>query len=187
MQDLIPNALTSLSIFKSYLGIEDASEDNLLKLCINLSTGFIEGYTKRKFFQKTYVENFSTGKSLLLVKAIPIISISSIQISGANTTYSIQSKANGIIKLESEAESEVEVSYIGGYKIDFSNITDETKHNLPFEIINLANEIASKIYNKRKSQGISNESVEGTNISWEKEITPETLAILNRYSLRSFL
>ena len=185
MQDLIPNALTSLNIFKSYLGIDDATEDALLKLCINSATGFIEGFTKRKFFAKDYVENFDGGGKALLVKALPINSITSITSSGSTLAYTIQSKGKGIIALDEKSEAEVEVQYNGGFKIDFNNISNEALHNLPFDLVNLTNEIASKIYNKRKSQGIANESVEGTNISWEKEITPEALAILTKYNLRS--
>lgn len=184
MQDLIPNALTSLSILKSYLGIEDNSEDSLLKLCINFSSGFIEGYTKRNFFSKTYVENFDAGRGKITLKSLPLISITSISNSAS---YTIQSYKSGIIELDAKSGEAFSITYIGGYKIDFNDIDNEAVHNLPLEITNLCNEIASKIYNKRKSQGIANESVEGTNISWEKEITPETLAILNRYSLRSFV
>jgi hypothetical protein len=73
------------------------------------------------------------------------------------------------------------MSYVAGYKIDFVNETDPTKHNLPFDISNLAERLAVKQFKRREEVGKSGESVGDTTINWLDHLEEEDTAVLEKY------
>lgn len=181
------NALTNATILAEYLGLDASADASIIGLAINSATSFIEGYTKRYFKESSRIqEALEPKRGIALLKAFPISSISSvIDSDGNNLEYRIKSKSAGIVEFTTVSEKAlVNITYTGGYVINFS---DDSANTLPFEITNLANEIAARIYNKRKSQGISSESMEGQNINWEKDLSSEMIAILDKYKIKTFV
>jgi len=183
------NALTSVEILADYLDLNATNDENILTLCINLATAFIEGYTGRFFEFKDRTQYLPANKTKAFLKAIPIDAVTWVKDGdGVELDYKIVSRTSGVVSFDLvDNENDLSISYTGGYLIDFDQVNDEVAHTLPLDLTNLCNEIAGKIYNKRKSQGISNESLEGQNINWEKEIAPETKAILDKYKLKYFV
>ncbi len=180
------NALTNTTLLAEYLELDATADASILGLCINSATAFIEGYTKRYFKEESRVQEIlNPNKSVAILKAYPISSVASVIDEGGNSLeYKIKSKSAGIVEFTQLVEgSRVEITYTGGYVINFS---DDNANKLPFDLMNLCNEIAGRIYNKRKSQGISSESMEGQNINWEKDLTPEMKAILEKYKNKTF-
>lgn len=90
--------------------------------------------------------------------------------------YYVYSK-EGLINFNSaySGRRNYRVSYNAGY------ISDDTPSALKIACL----QIASIIFNKRKSEGISSESVEGGSINWDREIPVTTKNILDKYKILS--
>lgn len=75
----------------------------------------------------------------------------------------------------------IKVSYIAGYKIDFSHETDITKHNLPFDISNLAERMAVKEFKRREDVGKSGETIGDATVNYFDHLEEEDKATLAKY------
>jgi hypothetical protein len=76
----------------------------------------------------------------------------------------------------------VRVSYVAGYLVDWQNVGDLTKHNLPADLSDLAERLVIKMYNRREKTGIKNESFNNANVFWNNAIEVEDQMTLNRYA-----
>lgn len=88
----------------------------------------------------------------------------------------------GIIKADLPAgHQNVKLSYVAGYKIDFSDPYNDTKHTLPFEVSNLCEKMVIKMIKKRESEGKSQETLRDSTINWGPFLDPEDYSVIARY------
>lgn len=196
--------LTTTAKVKTLLGITSATNDALIDQLVMWATDFIEGYTNRTFKEATYSNEIYDGgepnqsggfRNKLMLKNFPVSAVSVVEyMSGSysaptwNTLSAdywvlygdegyIQSLAGNFAR----GFKNYRTSYTAGYKIDFTNELTST-HTLPFDITMLATQLVAKIYDKRFSEGKSNETVEGQAISWRSELAPEQKSVLDSYT-----
>lgn len=195
-------ALTTLDRVKNRLGIKVTDFDIVLEQIINSITDWIEGQCNaRRFKQTAYSNEIFDGspsprhlKRNLIFTHIPIISLSSFQrnigLSSSPTwadvfpeEYQLLGK-EGIIYMPAGlpvGHRNIKVSYIAGYKIDFSHEIDTTKHNLPFDISNLAERMAVKEFKRREDVGKSGETIGDATVNYFDHLEEEDKAVIARY------
>lgn len=202
---IIGHALTNLDRVKSRLGISETGFDILLEIIINSITDWIEGQCGgRRFLEKTYTNEIHDGskpaqieegkKRFLILKHAPVTALTSFQYNGGTISspswtnfsteeYQLLDKEGMIYILGTLPRGfrNIRVSYTAGYKIDFSQETDVTKHTLPFDVSNLAERLAVKEFKKREEVGKSGETIGDATINWFDHLEEEDKAVLGRY------
>lgn len=181
-------SLTTTTLVAQHLNLKDENGDILepevLKLIVNQVSGLIERYCNRSFLHASYTEDIY-DTDIVQVHALPIDRSVPVQIADEEGNFgkytgSIEHSQAGIVKVNKKVDVG-RIVYTGGYRIDFSHPNDETLHTLPFEITGLATQLSARVYEKRFSEGKSNESVEGQSISWSQFLTSEDKALLDTY------
>jgi hypothetical protein len=88
--DLLSYALVSLDNAKVFLGINDNSKDELLKMLINISTDYIESQTGRRFVSAVHTQEKydGTGNQQLKLNAFPIITFTLLEVNNASDNSS---------------------------------------------------------------------------------------------------
>lgn len=78
---LLAYALATLADTKSFLGINNSSNDSRLEMLINMATVYLETLTNRRFASTVYTDEKydGTGKRELQLKKFPIISFTQLQ------------------------------------------------------------------------------------------------------------
>lgn len=182
------NALTTTTLVAQHLDLKDENqaiyEPDVLKAIINQVTGLIERYCDRKFLYAQYTEDVY-DTDVVQVRALPIDRTAAIQVADKdgnfdNYTGVVEHAQAGVIKLDKRLDYG-QVVYTGGYLINFQAVTDINSHTLPLEITGLATQLCARIYEKRFSEGKSNESVEGQSITWGQFLTADDKALLDTY------
>jgi len=184
--------LTTKEKVKALLGISANTDDNLLDTLCDAITAYIEGEAGGQRFKLTEHENEihdgDDGQWLRLRNRY-IYSTPDIKVeyrNGNNTApdwkeihvnnYDIYPE-NGTIYLHNKiyGKRNLRVTYSAGFNL------------IPYDLEMTASMITARVYNQRKSQGISSESYEGVSISWKDAITETEQAVINRYTRRSFI
>lgn len=194
-------ALTTLARVKNRLGLNAVNFDAVLEQIINSVTDWIEGECgKRRFKETTYANEIYDGsrqrerKRNLSFKHAPITLLNSFQyniglISSPTWSnflpdeYQLLDK-EGMIYLPAglpPGHRNIRVSYVAGYKIDFSHDTDVTKHTLPFDVSNLAERMAVKEFKRREDVGKSGETLGDATVNYFGHLEEEDKAVLARY------
>ena len=210
---LVAHALTSRARLKEYLGIDvgDTSKDAILDSLINRATDWFESVTGRRYKKATYDELYDGGSDKLFLKNYPVRVLTSIKFREntiAAPTYKdfnandfVIYKEAGYIQflfrntrtisgvLVSGATTKdvqsLRANYEAGFLIDFGFPTDPLKHNLPFDIEDIVIRMTSKSFNRRKADGVSQESVEGASITWANP-TKEQLSATDRSTISKY-
>ena len=174
--------LTTKDKVKTYLGITSATSDTAITSIVSSISSQIEVYCNRSFTSTTYTEYFDTteGYKKIFLKNYPIATLTSVQYrdgTWGNITWTdfnsndyLLSESSGKLNFAyslPEAEKYVKVVYVGGYKIDFTNESDITKHTLPASLTQIATEMSAQTFNLAKSSGILSESTEGQSITYQ--------------------
>jgi hypothetical protein len=201
---IVDHKLTTLERVKNRLGITTTNFDIVLSEIINGITDWIESYCGRRFKENTYINEIYNGsilgginngeKKYLILKNTPVSSLISFQYnSGTNSSpfwidFNIDSyqllEEEGIIYVYGylpRGFRNIRVSYTAGYKIDFGNETDKTKHNLPFDISNLAERLVIKQFKRREDVGKSGETIGDATINWFDHLEEEDKIVLEKY------
>lgn len=197
MANLVAHAITTKDRVKSRLGIAVAGFDTLIEVLINGITDWIESQCGgRRFKETTYTNEIYDGgaKKYLTLKHAPISSVTSFQYNGGTISsptwtnfladeYQLLDKEGMIYVLGRLPRGfrNIRISYVAGYKIDFVNETDPTKHNLPFDISSLAERLTVKQFKRREEVGKSGESVGDVTINWFDHLEEEDKAVLEKY------
>lgn len=198
---LLTHALTTLARVKEYLGITDVGSDTFLENLINRATDWLEARTNRRFLLTTYTsELYDGGEEILFLNQYPITELtflkyrvgtiaSPIWQAFSTNDYVLYGKA-GYVKFllgtTPKNVQNIQVSYKAGYKIDFANINDPTKHTLPLDVESAVVSLVADVYNKSQSSGIQSESVEGASITYFSEgktfeANEEAQAVIKKY------
>lgn len=219
----LPYALITVTELKTYLGITSASFDALLQDIINATTTQIERYLGNRRIiaednggipvQAVDITELydggarKDGKRNLLLRRRPIIQVTTVSYETgtdfANPEYIDFSSATDF-KLDKEAGiihfvgilvpgiQNIRVIYAGGFSDDI--VVPTGVQAVPDDLKLACKMLSGKFFNKRKAQGIRNESVGGGSLTWEgsvrggsqdRSITdPEVRGLLDPY--RSF-
>lgn len=88
----------------------------------------------------------------------------------------------GIMAMSRFINNSVRVSYWAGYMIDWENVTDPTKHTLPGDLTMMAEDLVCRQFTRRKNAGKTSEGIQGSTVSWDKELDPIDQELLLYYS-----
>ena len=199
-------ALTTLERVKARLGIKETGFDILFEQLINGITDWVEGECGgRRFKEDTYTNEIHDGsqpvvigeskKRFLLLKHAPVTALTSFQYNGGTISspswtsfiadeYQLLDKEGAVYVLGGLPRGfrSIRATYTAGYKIDFANETDTTKHNLPFDVSNLAERLVVKEFKRREEIGKSGESQGDATVSFFDHLEEEDKAVLARYN-----
>ncbi len=197
---VVAHALTTTAKVKLYLGISDTAQDTLIDNFVNQATDFIERFCgKRRFLRTTYTNEIydSPRGRCLFLNNFPVSALTIVEYRGGTpstptwTTYD----ANGYILYGNEGfikfysmlpavSQGLRVTYAAGYLIDWTAELSAT-HTLPFDLTEVATELAAGMYNLKASQGIKSMSTEGQSVSFAGSgldiLTDIQKAILGNY------
>jgi len=199
-EQLYPHALTTLARIKQRLGITISTQDALFTRLINTATDIIESGTNRKFLEQVYTNElysvYHDREEFILLKQMPVKEITSFKFrAGFKSTpnwtdFPIDSwelcedGASGLVRMyfyPSKGTNILQITYKAGYKFDFANAGDPTKHELPADLTELCERIISRIFQGREHQGKKQESFNGGSITWQEDLPQEDKDIINGY------
>ena len=205
---LIANALTTLARQKAYLEITSTSKDTLLSVIIGAVSEYIQKtYCHRTFKRTAYTNELYSGQDneSLYLKNFPVIS---------GQTFTLQYRASGFNDGDWETidsdhyfidyntgkitlvggfvqgTQNYRVSYTAGYYLPtaVTGYSEGADTSLPVDIEYATWVIVANSFNKRKSRGVSSESVRDVSVTYLKTITEdaEIKAILDKYRRRGY-
>ncbi len=191
---------STVAELKTYLGITVTDFDTVLENLLNQSAKMIENYLGRRVIDDvqdiTEIQDGdpdNEGQFIIYVDSWPINAFTSLAFNtGTPSTpiwtvenvdnYTRDDEAGALYLADSfdplnkpipRGRQNVRIIYQGGY------VNDTT--NMPDDLIMALNKTAAKVFQKRKSDGIDNESVARTKITWKFELEPEVKQILDSY------
>jgi hypothetical protein len=188
--------LTSKTRVKSLLGISGSSYDAVIDSLINGLSSFIEGVCNRIFQEATYTDEFFDGVEgrFIYPTEYPVTTLTSLFYNSGtpanpvwvafDANYYVLDKRNNAIYFDAGMPCgfrNIKATYVAGYKIDWTAETDSAKHTLPFDLSMIVDELVTKAFNKRKSQGYSNENIDGASVGYDKEMTAEQKSVISKY------
>lgn len=182
----------TLAQVKAQIDESATTWDTPLELMIEACTRFAMNYCARNRFiaptsdETEYYDGGEGGNKKLFLRSFPIKSITSISYRSGGTyatpTYTafsadtefIQDAQKGIVSFAAlpPGVQNIKVVYKGGY---------DTEANVPADLKMAVIQAVVSVWNKRKSEGMTNESIGGGSISWDKE--KSFLAILDSYKM----
>ncbi len=204
MAEQLPSyALTTVARIKARLSITASTFDDLFLRMIASASDFIEGQCNRRFKQTSHTEIKSfriVRPDMIFLKQRPVVSITSLKyrvglfndpnytaIPATDFTLLNDGK-EGIIKVEGgwlfEGANVAQVVYLAGYLIDFDNLGDESKHNLPGDITDLCERLVIKVFKRREDEGKDSVSLSiqgGGTTKWLKELTEDDKLTLEKH------
>lgn len=187
--------LTQTSDVKEYLNISASTYDVLIEKLVYGVTEFIQGYLGGRYLKESTITELQDGENIsnqIILKQYPVSSVTSLSYkSGSNSspTWNVISADNydvnlpaGLIKRVGipTGVQNVKIIYVAGYKIDFANRYTST-HTLPHDLSLVATQLVAKIFDKRFSEGKTNEAVEGQSVAWTYQLSEEMKATLGKY------
>ena len=199
MPTTFPRALTTSAKIKSQLGISVSDFDAILEGFIASASMFIENECNTRFKRATYTQEIYNGsypdgskKSVLVLKNAPLVQVTAFQYRTGNKDnpnwvdlptinfQEIPESASIQANIPAGIQN-IRVSYVAGYLIDFTDIYDDTKHTLPFDISDLCERLVIRRFKKRESEGRSSESFNNSSITWSTELDAVDKAVLENY------
>lgn len=86
-----------------------------------------------------------------------------------------------------QGTNNLRVTYVAGYKINWANQYDRTKHTLPLDLTALCERMVIKMFKRRESYGkISEAAGEGVSTNWRDAVEVEDQQVLDNYSRTNF-
>jgi hypothetical protein len=194
---ILAYALTTVARVKTRLTITVNNHDTPLLYLINSVTDFIEGECNRRFKETTYTNEVYSpqGGRFIVLKQSPVSSISSVQYRvglKSNPTWTdfnaddwelMEDGQSGMIEAHGilHGTNLFRVTYVAGYKINFTNYGDNNTHTLPADITDLCERLVVRWFKRRESGGKQSEGLQGGSINWKDELDSEDKATLARY------
>jgi len=199
---LLPYALTTVARVKSRLQITNTSFDEFFIGCINAASVTVEQIAARRFLRTTYTselydgsDEYGTRRDLIVLRNAPVVATPSIRYkSGTNASPSWVDVSveqfdvdlvSGLVYLDSPLPGGVQnlqIDYVAGYKIDFTNYGAEASHTLPPDITAIVERAVVREFKRRDSEGRSSESFNESSITWNEDLfTKEELAAIRNY------
>lgn len=196
-------ALTTEARIKDRLAITVSDLDTVIKRMMYGATDFIQRLCSTPSFKRaTYTDqlyngsdpNSDTRKNMLVLKVAPVVSVSAVKYNAgtqANPSWVTMSADDytvdyetGIIHFYGSIPvgiSNISITYIAGYLIDFTDEFNNTLHTLPYELSDLCDRLVTKLLKKRESEGRSNETFNGSTITWSDLLEENDRMIIANY------
>ena len=199
---MINYALTTNARVKARIEITVSTLDTVIDTMIASVTDFIEQQCGgRRFKETTYTNEVYDGSIVgvnpqplpyLILKNAPIASISAFEYRNGTRTSPVWTafqddnyepmNSRGIVKVDLPAGYQnIRVSYVAGYKIDFTDEDNVAVHTLPFELSDLAERLVIKRIKRRESEGKSQETLGQSTIAWGAFLEDADKDIITRY------
>lgn len=176
---------------KTYLDETSSTWDTVIEDLLNECTLWVEKYCGgRRFFQSgTDVTEYydGTDKNKIFLRSWPIISITSVSYATGdfdNPTWTAFVAASeykrddrkGVLHFIAlpQGIQNIKVVYKGGYS---------SAANVPDDLHLAVKKMVAKEFGRRKSQGVTGESLGGGSISWNESVDPSLLEILDQYRI----
>ena len=141
--------MITLDEVKTYLKINDTSEDARLELIRQGIVESVKKYCGREFEYGTYTEDVYFRQGIGIVKETPVENISSIT-STEGETLTVYKQLHGVIVLNESYTGWATVQYVAGYNV--------IPHDLKLALLRWC----EYIYNK--PEGVESQSFEGMNV-----------------------
>lgn len=194
---ILAYALTTVARVKTRLTITVNNHDTPLLYLINSVTDFIEGECNRRFKETTYTNEVYSpqGGNFIVLKQSPVSSVSSVQYRvglKSNPSWTdfnsddwelMEDGQSGMIEAYGllHGTNLFRVTYVAGYKINFTNYGDNNTHTLPADVTDLCERLVVRWFKRRESGGKQSEGLQGGSINWKDELDSEDKATLARY------
>lgn len=179
-------ALTSVSNVKSYLSINESTDDTILTTLVSQAEKIILDYLGKNIESATYTEyHDGDGTDEVHLKQYPIISVTSLyddveRVFNSTTliaaTNYIIYEDEGIIRLFNDESSfavgkrNIKVAYTAGYA------------SVPGDITLAANKLIAHLFHRRGADGHTQETLGSYSTSYDKSSIPiDVLGILDMY------
>lgn len=195
-------ALTTVARVKSLLTITVTDHDTRLLYLVNGATDWIEkACGGRRFKEATYTEEkYSVdydNQNALILKNAPVSSVSAFKYrAGLKSSPSLtdfptdsweldEDGGTGIIRTQQalpKGTNTIAVTYVAGYKINFTNYGDMSTHTLPADLTALCERLVIRWFKRREAEGKLSEGFNGSNINWNNGLTDEDKETIARYS-----
>lgn len=204
--------ITTVARVKDRLGLSatDATRDLVFKRIMYSVTQFIERACGGRRFKKQVIpnevydgSNSGVCDNKIILKNAPVVAGQTITVEYNNGTYDSPSwvamPSGSIESVDLEAgiiyfygtlpagNQNVRVSYTAGYLIDFTNEFDDTVHNLPYDLSDLADRLITRLIKKRESEGRSVEGFQTSQITWGAFLEDHDKTIIANYSRNQFV
>lgn len=185
MSEIVDYALTTIAKAKTHLGISGTDDDTLLERIVNYATDFIESYCDRRFDKTTYSNELYDGDDFdywLYLKNLPITTLTKIEQNNGTTDepdWDELDEGDDYEKYLTEGKIYIYDRVTGkrNYRVNY----EAGYTTIPYDLEMLCIRLVARIYEKRKSEGRSAESLGPANISWESFIKEEDKMTLNKY------
>ncbi len=194
---ILAYALTTVARVKTRLTITVNNHDTPLLYLINSVTDFIEGECNRRFKETTYTNEVYSpqGGHFIVLKQSPVSSVASVQYRAglkSNPSWTdfnaddwelMEDGQSGMIEAHGllHGTNLFRVTYVAGYKINFTNYGDNNTHTLPADVTDLCERLVVRWFKRRESGGKQSEGLQGGSINWKDELDSEDKATLARY------
>ena len=203
-EQIYTNALTTLQRVKDLMSITVADNDSVLTRLINAASDFIEDNCDQNFKSQSYVEKYSIWgdhMEFLQLNNRHVTALTKLEIRTGTpsvpnwTTLSadlyelVEDGEGGMIRLYPgfapllyTNSNALQVTYTAGYKYDFANFGDKTKHDLPADLSGLCERLVIRWWKRRESGGKQSESLRDSSITWKDLLDSEDVDTIQRYS-----
>jgi hypothetical protein len=178
--------LTTISRIKKKLSITEDGWDNVLNNISFGITDFIQSQLNLILKEQEHIEILDGKNEKISLLNIPVLEIVKIE-KLINEEWQEQkipkfNPKTGILNYKAQTGFQnIRITYVAGYKINFENQEDLTKHNLPFEISELAERLIIRQFNKLKDEGKNSVSFDNSTTSWSELLDKTDKEIIGRY------
>jgi hypothetical protein len=175
--------LTTKDKVKAHAGITGSGDDTILATLCEQITAFIERYTARTVTEVTVEDEIHDAddfKHYLRLNRFPIKEMTALEERDdiSDTTWAT------IPADEYDVEKNKGVIYFEDRRYGKRNISASYKAGLmtvPLDLELIATKLVAKIYNKRKSEGITREQMDAASVDWAGFLQDEDKLILDSY------
>jgi hypothetical protein len=175
------NQITTKDTVKLFLGITASTDDALLTKMCDWLTAFVQSYCQKKFIEETITEEIYNSKDFkfsLFLDNAPLSEMTKLERRVSDTTWET-------LVVNEDYEINLTTGFIRFFQIDTGvadiRATYKTFGNIPADIEMIATQLVARAYNKRKSQGVSQESLGEASIQWGNLLTDDDKAVLNNH------
>ena len=170
--------IVTVEELKIYAGIDTSDEDDGLELILKGAIGWAESICDNAMEQKEFIEFFDGESRVLFLRNT--LNISDVVVewfspSGwvilTDTKYRVFAEEGYVILREAVSG---ELNYKVTYKAGYNTV-------VPSDLKLIVLKMTSKVWNKRKSDGIKDEKLGDAQVIWENFLTDDILGILQKY------